>query len=68
MNIFARYGSLQGSARQEFCLGTCHVVSNSFLFKVDKSYIEDGFNLYGLRNQVPHFLESMEIILDRLGA
>ena len=36
--------------------------------KVDKSYIEDGFNLYGLRNQVPHFLESMEIILDRLGA
>jgi hypothetical protein len=35
---------------------------------VDKSYIEDGFNLYGLRNQVPHFLESMEIILDRLGA
>ena len=38
-----------------------------FLPQVDRSYIEDGFNLYGLRNMVPNFQACLDVILDRLG-
>ena len=34
---------------------------------MDKAYIEDGFNLYGLRNMVPNFQDTLDFILDRLG-
>mmetsp|Transcript_51358 Transcript_51358/g.95532 ORF Transcript_51358/g.95532 Transcript_51358/m.95532 type:complete len:361 (-) Transcript_51358:419-1501(-) len=46
----------------------CRMKGNEYFCEVDKSYIEDGFNLFGLRNLVPHFQESMEIILDRTDA
>lgn len=35
--------------------------------EVDRSYIEDGFNLYGLRHWVPNINESLDVILDRVG-
>jgi len=33
--------------------------------EVDKAFIEDSFNLFGLRPYVPNFKESLDIILDR---
>lgn len=35
--------------------------------KVERSYIEDGFNLYGLRGSVPNFTDCLDLILDRIG-
>lgn len=38
------------------------------LCEVDRSYIEDGFNLYGLRHHFPNFQECLDIILDKTAA
>ena len=35
--------------------------------EVEKSYIEDGFNLYGLRACVSNFSDCLDLILDRIG-
>jgi len=34
---------------------------------VERSYIEDGFNLYGLRASVTNFSDCLDLILDRIG-
>lgn len=36
---------------------------NEFLVEVETSYIEDNFNMYGLRQIVPHYTEAMHTIL-----
>jgi casein kinase II subunit beta len=35
--------------------------------EVERSYIEDGFNLYGLRACVTNFSDCLDLILDRIG-
>eukprot|EP00814_Leptocylindrus_danicus_P011962 CAMPEP_0116043864 /NCGR_PEP_ID=MMETSP0321-20121206/26670_1 /TAXON_ID=163516 /ORGANISM="Leptocylindrus danicus var. danicus, Strain B650" /LENGTH=221 /DNA_ID=CAMNT_0003524875 /DNA_START=63 /DNA_END=726 /DNA_ORIENTATION=- len=35
--------------------------------EVERSYIEDGFNLYGLRATVSNFSDCLDLILDRIG-
>jgi hypothetical protein len=35
--------------------------------EVERSYIEDGFNLYGLRACVGNFSDCLDLILDRIG-
>jgi casein kinase II subunit beta len=35
--------------------------------EVERSYIEDGFNLYGLRACVSNFSDCLDLILDRIG-
>lgn len=35
--------------------------------EVERSYIEDGFNLYGLRGCVANFSDCLDLILDRIG-
>jgi len=35
--------------------------------EVERSYIEDGFNLYGLRACVPNFSDCLDLMLDRIG-
>jgi Casein kinase II regulatory subunit len=35
--------------------------------EVDRSYVEDGFNLYGLRQHIPNITECLDVILDRVG-
>jgi len=46
----------------------CGHEGNEFLCEVDRAYIEDGFNLYGLRAAVPHgnFQDCLDIILDKI--
>ena len=35
--------------------------------QVERAYIEDGFNLYGLRACVSNFSDCLDLILDRIG-
>ena len=37
---------------------------HEFFCEVDRNYIEDNFNLYGLRTVIPHFRTCLNIILD----
>lgn len=46
---------------QWFCAREGH----EMFCEVERSYIEDGFNLYGLRHWVPSINDSLDIILDR---
>ncbi len=44
------------------------VPGNHFLCEVDRSFIEDSFNLFGLKQFVSNdFNQALEIILDRAG-
>ena len=47
----------------------CGQPENQFLAEVDTAYIEDSFNLYGIRSFVPsdHYYPALEIILDKRG-
>jgi len=39
--------------------------NNEFFCEVDRGYIEDTFNLYGLRGIIPQFRRALDILLDR---
>mmetsp|Transcript_34822 Transcript_34822/g.51127 ORF Transcript_34822/g.51127 Transcript_34822/m.51127 type:complete len:354 (-) Transcript_34822:497-1558(-) len=45
----------------------CGLKGNEMFCEVERSYIEDGFNLYGLRACVPNFSDCLDLILDRIG-
>ena len=45
----------------------CSLKGHEMFCKVERSYIEDGFNLYGLRACVPNFSDCLDLILDRIG-
>ena len=44
----------------------CALEGHEMFCEVDRSYIEDGFNLYGLRHWVPSINDSLDVILDRV--
>jgi len=44
----------------------CASRGNEFFCQVDRSYIEDAFNLYGLKSVVENFGECLDLILDRI--
>lgn len=45
----------------------CGLVGHEMFCEVERSYIEDSFNLYGLRSYVPLINECLDVILDRVG-
>mmetsp|Transcript_13958 Transcript_13958/g.25252 ORF Transcript_13958/g.25252 Transcript_13958/m.25252 type:complete len:386 (-) Transcript_13958:531-1688(-) len=45
----------------------CSLKGHEMFCEVERSYIEDGFNLYGLRACVSNFSDCLDLILDRIG-
>lgn len=45
----------------------CKLKGHEMFCEVERSYIEDGFNLYGLRACVTNFSDCLDLILDRIG-
>uniref|UniRef100_A0A7S0GAP8 Casein kinase II subunit beta n=1 Tax=Proboscia inermis TaxID=420281 RepID=A0A7S0GAP8_9STRA len=45
----------------------CGLKGHEMFCEVERSYIEDGFNLYGLRASVSNFSDCLDLILDRIG-
>ena len=46
----------------------CSLAGNQFFCEIDKGYIDDAFNLFGLKQYFPKdYSKAMDIILDRLG-
>lgn len=45
----------------------CGLKGHEMFCEVERAYIEDGFNLYGLRACVANFSDCLDLILDRIG-
>jgi casein kinase II subunit beta len=45
----------------------CNLPGNDHFCEVAQSYIEDSFNLYGLRAIIPNYQDALNIILDMTG-
>mmetsp|Transcript_12856 Transcript_12856/g.28002 ORF Transcript_12856/g.28002 Transcript_12856/m.28002 type:complete len:368 (-) Transcript_12856:1581-2684(-) len=45
----------------------CGLKGHEMFCQVERSYIEDSFNLYGLRACVSNFSDCLDLILDRIG-
>lgn len=42
----------------------CTRKGNEFYTEVEREFVEDHFNLYGLKNQVPYYNHALDLILD----
>ncbi|KAL7438417.1 hypothetical protein ACHAXH_005869 [Discostella pseudostelligera] len=45
----------------------CGLKGHEMFCQVERAYIEDGFNLYGLRACVSNYSDCLDLILDRIG-
>lgn len=50
-----------------FSFRFCGLKGHEMFCEVERSFIEDGFNLYGLRASVNNFSDCLDLILDRIG-
>ena len=46
------------------CIPVFDTLLSLLSLQVDREFIEDSFNLYGLRALVPHYNEALDMILD----
>lgn len=49
------------------CFRFLNLKGHEMFCEIERSYIEDGFNLYGLRACVSNFSDCLDLILDRIG-
>jgi casein kinase II subunit beta len=46
----------------------CNLTGNHFFCEIDKGFIEDSFNLFGLKQYLPKdYSKALDIILDKIG-
>ena len=55
--------SMTNTATNRFC----GLKGHEMFCHVERAYIEDGFNLYGLRACVSNYSDCLDLILDRIG-
>ncbi|KAI8136759.1 casein kinase II, regulatory subunit [Fennellomyces sp. T-0311] len=56
--------STTSSQPQSWIKWFCSLAGHEYYCEIDDDYIEDGFNLTGLAQQVPLYKEALELILD----
>lgn len=63
--LFSRH--CQIDPKPHFPSRFCGLKGHEMFCQVERAYIEDGFNLYGLRACVSNFSDCLDLILDRIG-
>ena len=63
--IDRRMSTSSGSEETTWVQWFLSLKGHELMCEVHRSYIEDSFNLYGLRAVIPHYVECLNIILDR---
>mmetsp|Transcript_27146 Transcript_27146/g.64757 ORF Transcript_27146/g.64757 Transcript_27146/m.64757 type:complete len:209 (-) Transcript_27146:83-709(-) len=58
------YSTSEDDAEYSWIGWFCSRKGHEFLCEVDREFVEDNFNLYGLRQLVPHYNEALDMILD----
>lgn len=57
-------GSSESGNEEPWIQWFCRQKGHNIFCEIERSYIEDGFNLYGLRAYISNFSDSLDLILD----